>query len=114
MSVGLLIKAQIDLDALELVINKVGNMRSALELAKNETVTTIKENIKSQGVYDTGFLYNSIDGEVSDTGFSVYDGAPYGIYNELGTWKMAARPFFIPSIERMGEIIAVSIRNHLE
>ena len=113
MSVSLVVKMKVDFAALDAVISRVGNQEDALTMAKDESVRIIQNNIEKKNVIDTGDLWRSISGEVRHNGFSVYDSVPYGIYNELGTYKMAARPFFVPAIEKFGEIYAASIRNHL-
>lgn len=50
--------------------------------------------------YDTGALSNSIAAEQeSPLGWLVRDGVTYGVFNELGTSRMGARPFMAPSVE---------------
>jgi HK97 gp10 family phage protein len=52
--------------------------------------------------YVGGSLRNSILSEShmdGDMTFIVQDGVEYGIYNEYGTSRMAAQPFFVPAIE---------------
>jgi HK97 gp10 family phage protein len=50
---------------------------------------------------DTGALKSSIDAEEKDGPLNwwVHDGVEYGIYQELGTSKMAAQPFMVPAVE---------------
>ena len=51
---------------------------------------------------DTGALRSSITSEsmmTSDLSFTVQDGVSYGIFQELGTSKMAAQPFLLPAVE---------------
>ena len=118
MSVSFEIKYKIDNEKLDAVIRKVGNQRAAMQLAAETTATEIRKNMLNKGVYDTGALYKSIEVEVSDNGFVVHDGPArdgnlYGVYNEFGTWKMAARPFFIPALEKIGYFYAASMRKHM-
>lgn len=48
----------------------------------------------------TGALKNSIHTEKQrECVFWVLDGVEYGIYQELGTGKMAAHPFMVPAVE---------------
>jgi len=52
---------------------------------------------------DTGALKTSLVSEsqmTDDLTFTVQDGVEYGVYQELGTSKMAAQPFLIPAIEK--------------
>lgn len=56
----------------------------------------------SNAPVDTGALKNSITSESHMTGemtFTVKDGVSYGVFQELGTHKMAAHPFLVPAVE---------------
>lgn len=51
---------------------------------------------------DTGNLINTIsaNSKLIDTfTFRIQDGTGYGIFQELGTSKMSARPFLVPAVE---------------
>jgi HK97 gp10 family phage protein len=51
---------------------------------------------------DTGRLRNSITASskmIDDSTYRIQDGVHYGIFQELGTSKMAAQPFLIPALE---------------
>ena len=52
---------------------------------------------------DTAALRNSLLSESGMTGdmeFTIQDGVEYGVFQELGTSKMAAQPFLVPAVER--------------
>lgn len=73
--------------------------------AVRETVFAIeagaKANAVAAGVFDTGTLVDSIQGTMLEVlRGQVVVGVEYGIYNEMGTWKMPARPYFYPAVER--------------
>ena len=56
--------------------------------------------------YITGALHDSIlseSGFVADLTWRVQDGVTYGVFQELGTSKMAAHPFIVPAIEKWRE-----------
>lgn len=56
--------------------------------------------------YKTGNLQNTISSNskmIADMTFRVQDGTEYGIFLELGTSKMAARPFMFPALEQYRE-----------
>lgn len=60
----------------------------------------VEAKAKINAPADTTALRNSITTvEVSDYLFRVQDGVEYGIYQELGTSKMAAQPFLTPAVE---------------
>ena len=58
-------------------------------------------NIQTKKIIDTGALLNSIraDEDSGPLNWWVHDGVEYGIYNEMGTYKMGARPFLVPAVE---------------
>jgi HK97 gp10 family phage protein len=48
-----------------------------------------------------GFLRNSIEAiKKSKFLWWIQDGVDYGIYQELGTYKMRAQPFMLPALEK--------------
>ena len=97
--------AKVDITKLTELTRKLGTVSAMLEDVAEQVEDEVKRNIKTQGVYDTGALYESIEsGSNGETAF-VRDGVSYGVYNEFGTYKMAARPFFVPAIERAGVIV---------
>lgn len=52
---------------------------------------------------DTGNLINTISAKskmIEPLTFRVQDGTEYGIFQELGTHKMAAHPFLVPALEK--------------
>lgn len=51
---------------------------------------------------DTGYLRNTIESRmISDTTARIQSAAEYDIYQELGTYKMAAHPFLAPAAEQV-------------
>lgn len=64
------------------------------------TALAVQGRAASIAPVDTGALANSIEYEKIDpTLYEVHDGVEYGIYQELGTYKMRAQPFMVPAIE---------------
>ena len=64
--------------------------------------------------YDTGALMNSIDFERIREGlWEVHDGVEYGIYQELGTHKMAAHPFMVPACEQVANQVGAEFTKEL-
>lgn len=62
----------------------------------------VEGHAKNFAPVDTGALKNSIQAEQRGTlAWWVRDGVEYGIYQEFGTYRMAAQPFMIPALERV-------------
>ena len=95
----------VKLDKLEQIARRLGTIPAMLDDIGEQTVTTIKQNITNVGAVDTGAMRDGIAFKPIQDGIILHDDVTYGIYNEFGTYKMAARPFFIPAVEKIGEII---------
>lgn len=55
---------------------------------------------KSFAPVDTGYLRDTLTSRMIDiTTARIQSNAPYDIYQEMGTYKMAAHPFLSPAIE---------------
>lgn len=82
-----------------------GKILSEWGLKWQEIATGI---VTAKGVVDTGKLRNTLGYKADVGGSQTYVGSPldYAIYNELGTSKMAARPFIVPAIKDNGSAYA--------
>jgi HK97 gp10 family phage protein len=70
---------------------------------------------KQSSPIDTGALRNSINTEKkSENEYWVQDGVEYGIFQELGTSKMAAHPFMVPAMETASRIVAQEVEKALK
>lgn len=66
----------------------------------------VEAQAKPLAPVDTGALVNSINTENKEKNlYWVSDGVEYGIFQELGTHKMAAHPFMVPATEQVGRYI---------
>ena len=82
------------------------NTEGALDAVAFEVEGETKNIIQEKEIIDTGALLNGIHTEKKSRFLRwVSDAVEYGIYNELGTWKMPARPFMVPAVERVGRKI---------
>lgn len=98
MSVSLSVSVVIDTAILDgLVAAAPGKAKAAVL----QGAYMIEADAKQLAPVDTGALRNSIESEQGE-GISavVHDGVEYGIWQELGTSKMAAQPFMIPALEK--------------
>ena len=93
------IVASIHLDTRELDrITK--ELRPRAQKILRETAGEVSGKAKTFAPRDTGALINSIDfRQVDEFAWWVEDGVEYGIYQELGTYKMRAHPFMVPAVE---------------
>jgi HK97 gp10 family phage protein len=80
-------------------------IRSQVEAGVARVAHEIEEDARRRAPVRTGFLRSSIEAIPSDAAepgtveWEVGAAAPYGIFVELGTTKMAARPFLTPAAE---------------
>ena len=69
---------------------------------------------KTLAPVDTGALKGSLHSErIQEALWWVGDGVDYGIYQELGTYKMAAHPFLIPACETVSRQIGAEFEKEL-
>lgn len=85
----------VDVRGLERIID---NLETVPEVLENYA-GLMAEKAAQDAPVDTGALRGSIEYEMIDENTArIHDGVEYGIFQELGTSKMAAQPFFIPAI----------------
>jgi HK97 gp10 family phage protein len=87
------------------VYNRIPQLMAAVEAHTRQAVKRnadeLRDEMKRRAPVDTGELKNSITSTSVTAGktATVDVGAEHGIYNEYGTYKMAAQPFFHPAVE---------------
>lgn len=77
----------------------IAGMRAKAEAAVARAVQDAETLAKVNAPVDTGALRNSIMGEADGLEGAIYTGIEYSVYQEFGTYKMPAHPFFTPAIE---------------
>ncbi len=76
-------------------------MRPRANAICGRTAFAVQGDAQGLAPVDTGALRASLEAEeVEALSWIVHDGVEYGIYQELGTSKMAAHPFLVPAIEK--------------
>ena len=82
-------------------------IKQAPEKARNivaRTALAVEGKAKDLAPYEFGALMNSITTKpVGPFTYWVHDGVEYGIYQELGTSRMAAQPFMVPAVEQVSK-----------
>lgn len=82
-------------------------IKSRLPSALLAGAEAVAESARGMCPVDTGTLQASISASSSGDSAQVSAGADYGIYVELGTYKMAAQPFLVPALAAAeGEVLA--------
>ena len=95
---------KVDLSGLIDVMKEIENIPEFMLEVAEEVAANVQQNILDQDVIDTGALYDSIVAEQPNQELTVVrDGVTYGVYQEFGTSRIAARPFFTPAIENYGK-----------
>lgn len=98
--------AKVDVTNLERLARKLGTVGDMLFDVTEQVRDEVVNNIVTKGIVDTGDLRDSIKAEKKSDDMSIVrDGVSYGVYNEFGTDRMAARPFFVPAIDGAGNIV---------
>ena len=78
----------------------VSQINPRAEQAVKDTAFMVQAKSAIAAPYETGALSASMTAEQEGTfQWIVRDGVTYGIFNELGTYKMGAHPFLTPAVE---------------
>ena len=87
------------------VFNRIPELMVAVEansiVATRKNTVRLRDAMKSRAPVATGELRDSIEAHYGGREGEVNVGAEHGIYNEYGTYKMPAQPFFHPAIEEV-------------
>lgn len=80
-----------------------------VSLVVRKTALDTERDAKTLAPVDTGNLRSSIGTDVTDTGSSVAaeigPTADYGLFQEVGTSRMAAQPYMGPALDRNGPLM---------
>jgi HK97 gp10 family phage protein len=89
-------------------------LQAAIEDAMQDTADAAVEQARARARVDTGAMRDSIAAEVSPTPEGVQMtlgiGVDYGVYHELGTSRIQARPMIRPAIDAESPKLAMRIR----
>lgn len=102
---------KLDTKRLDEIIRKLG---TNADHAVNTIARQVEAYAKIFAPVDTGALRNSLHTErEEEMVYFVGDGVEYGIYQEFGTYKMAAHPFMIPALEKVSGQIGATFQREL-
>lgn len=99
------------------IVNNVGkfmrqmdeNQKAALELIGEFVVGNMRKYV----AVDTGLLQSRCEFVINRNELFIQNDTPYAIFQEYGTWKMKAHPFFKPAVynhtSEIREIAAMSL-----
>lgn len=74
----------------------------------------VKGSARAKAPVDTGQLRSSISSQASGFNCLVGTNVEYGIYQELGTYKMPPHPFLVPALEENENEIVNIIKDSIK
>lgn len=77
----------------------VGKIQTGAPKGLAKGAMLIADRAKFLAPYDTGSLYQSISSQAEGMRAEVGTNVEYAMYQEFGTYKMAAHPYLIPAME---------------
>jgi len=90
------------------------NTDDAVEAIARQVEALAKSTIVAKDIIDTGALLGSIAVTKQGTNSRwVHDGVEYGVYHELGTHRIGARPFMTPAVEAVNREVADIVKKEL-
>ena len=101
-------KITLDTTVLDALSRKLGqNTERAVAAIAMQVEDVTKANIIAKDVIEFGAFLNSIQAErITDHMWHTHDGVEYGVYQELGTHNIAARPTMTPAVETVSNQVA--------
>lgn len=79
--------------------------------ATSKAVFDIEAQAKARAPVDTGFLRSAIEGSMTGTTSGVVvSNAHYSIFQEFGTYRMAARPYMVPAVEMVVPVYKAAVQ----
>lgn len=102
---------KLDTEVLDKYAEHLGvNMDRAIAAIAHQVEGYAKDNAP----VDTGALKNSLNtSKEGEAKYYVQDGVEYGLFVELGTYKMSAQPFLIPAMEQASKDVASAVEKEL-
>jgi len=76
-----------------------GRAEALAETAVAKTAAELQGRAQSAAPVDTGYLRGSISSDIRGLEAEIGPTAHYGIYLEMGTSRMAPRPFLFPALD---------------
>lgn len=106
------IRIEVDTTELDRLLQQMPERREdILDTVAAKIEASAKKNIVQHDLIDTGDLWGSIHWWTPQPGTrSIGDGVEYGIYHEMGTSRMIARPWLVPAFEREYETLLTGLK----
>lgn len=97
-----------DLGAADMINQQIEKIKSGLEKGLALGGQLVADEAKAKAPVDTGQLRNSITSQANGLSCDIGTNVEYGIYQEFGTYKMAAHPFLVPALkENESEVVRI-------
>ena len=98
------------------LVNRTGKFMAQLKQNELDTLNEIGKfcvnKMQFYAAVDTGYMVSRCKFIINRNELFLQNDASYAIYQEMGTWKMPAHPFFRPAVfNHVSEIKAISERN---
>lgn len=90
--------------------HKADQVKTLAEKVVAKAALDVEAGAKNMAAVDTGNMRNSIGAEIDGLTAVIGPSAPYGVYVEFGTSRMAAQPFMIPSFDEVVPSFTAAIK----
>ena len=97
-----------DLGAADMINQQIEKIKNGLEKGLALSGQLVEGAAKAKAPVRTSHLQNSITSQVKGLSCDIGTNVEYGIYQEFGTYKMAAHPFLVPALkENESEVVRI-------
>lgn len=95
---------------INLVPKATAQVNTRVATAVRTAAFMIEREAKVRAPVDTGYLRNSINANGDGMDWKIDSPAEYSIYQEFGTYRMAAHPYLIPGLEAVKPWLESALR----
>lgn len=103
-----------DLSVADMLESEIEKIKSGLQKGVAKGGEIVKSEAKSLCPVDTGHLRDSISKRAAGNSCDIGTNVEYGIYQEFGTYKMAAHPFLYPALENKVSEVTEAIKESVK
>ncbi len=103
-----------DLGVADMLNGQMEKIRNGLEKGLSQGGEIVKDEAKAKAPVDTGHLRESITSQADGLHCDIGTNVEYAIYQEFGTYKMAAHPFLVPALKEREADVIQAIKDNIK
>lgn len=103
-----------DLGVAAMLNSEVEKIKKGLQKGLAAGGKLVEGAAKAKAPFDTGHLRESITSQADGSHCDIGTNVEYGIYQEFGTYKMAAHPFLVPALKENESEVVQAVKDNIK